>query len=763
MAKESMMQAAASLRALTYRISSSPPQQLPSIAPQIAASLWNCRPVLVTSGDAGKPTETAQTVTRFRSCILQLLQGRSIEERWAAIVLAKASVEAGGPAAISKATGWMKNLIAILKKNDPPTTKVLAIATLTRIFMLTWDDANLVREITTPTLPGFVQACIAAVTKTGASSDVLQTVLEAFATLLPRHPTIFRTYEGQIRALLLSILSSTPSNPRFESYSSEACHEAASQLHALLHYCVTKQGGPEKWDETLKATVTAAHSTCDRIFRSINESWKSNTRTERATKDSAGELELQGTDAAGLGAWHGMYAGAERLVAVLGLLQAHLRCSTSAMTSIRLGVVFDLLQRLLELNAGVLGNPAQFNPQISKDEREQLIDTLPIIHVAAIKVLDATLQRFALTVVPALSTVLEPLCAVFAAEHGNDSLRAATYRLMKDFFDLIGPSLHKDNIAELYQIIRSCCEDLLPSSQVLDRSSSAGAGIASPRPPTFGHRRSSANSTELSTAASDLLPALFAKLNQACLPAKLRTRMEQTAVLTKQKEALVAAVLNPHSKASGTALRPSLLPLLAREYPSCAEVEALLRPRFPVAGMSLKDEMGLEDRDESEDDVSDESDDGEADAVDGAFENGDPRHLVASPDDAMIDAAQPKEVYSTTPEQRSRPVEIQQLQKRPASPAEQHEEVNAKRLRAPPIASALASELAGEPVPGVGTAQAKVPSELDDSKTATQTAAVLVQDVVGAGRNGDAESDDSDFEIPPLTMESDSEVEEVEE
>lgn len=150
MAKQSHAQAVASLRALTYRVTSCPPKQLPHITPQIAASLWNCRSILSTSNESLKASSDAgQTVNRFRTSVTQLLQARSVEERWVAVVLAKAAIEAAGLELVGKATGWTKNLVAILKKNDPATTKALAIITLTRIFMLTWEDTNLVREITT--------------------------------------------------------------------------------------------------------------------------------------------------------------------------------------------------------------------------------------------------------------------------------------------------------------------------------------------------------------------------------------------------------------------------------------------------------------------------------------------------------------------------------------------------------------------------------------------------------------------------------------
>lgn len=96
-----------------------------------------------------------------------------------------------------------------------------------------------------------MQACLTAAERKDASSDVLQTVLQAFATLIPRHPTIFRTYEAQIRNLLLKILATTPSASDPEMHYTQAHHDAARRIFVLLHHCAPKQGGTEKWAETL--------------------------------------------------------------------------------------------------------------------------------------------------------------------------------------------------------------------------------------------------------------------------------------------------------------------------------------------------------------------------------------------------------------------------------------------------------------------------------------------------------------------------------
>lgn len=784
MAGGSLTQEALSLRALNYRVSSCPPEKICLIAPQIAASLWNCRAILSASSDSVKVnSEASQTVNRFRTSLSQLLQARSVEERWAAVVLAKAAVEAGGPEIVRKATGWTKNLIAMLKRNDPPTTKVLAIVTLTRVFMLTWEDPNLVREITTPALPGFVQGCLTAVEKEHTSGKVLQTVLDGFATLVPRHPTIFRTYETQIRALLVKILSATVSASGHERRYTEDHHALARRLFVLLHYCAPKQGGSEKWDETLAAAVKAAHSTCDHVFRSVNESWKPGAGATRTNVGAAGGMQTNEADAAGLTPWQGMHAGCERVATLLRFLQAHFECTTSSTTAVRLGLVIDLLSRVLELDISMRDQAASFNARISKDEREELFSILPSLHTAALTLVQRIVQRLGRVSASTLARFIDMLSSVFAFELADVTLRTTSYQVLNGITKLIGPSLSKDSILDITPIIRACCEDLLPGIDIKDQTKpDLPTNSASPH-----HQAHSARLCVLRSAASALLPNLFAKLDQSLLPAKLRIRMEQTAILTRHKDALVACVLNPLRKKRDTALTASLLPLLAREFPDCMETEALLRPRMPVVVVSGGDgrvELGNGGvRDEEEGDESSGEDDEDEDDIDmqdgsgvtAAHDSGEAAvppttaHGSNGPADskeafAFTGAGPPDGISCMSLEDAYDAGSSRQSNKRPAADTTLPAEANAKRLRPSPIAASINPESEQSlPAPDPATAAAAgapVPAVPTDDPGEAQPV-VLPAPKATAKEEGGGDSDDSDFEIPPLTMESDSEDEVV--
>lgn len=411
MASKLNAQSVSTLRLLAYRLQSTPVDQLPRIVPSIANALWSCRDLLAAPSTTAKQDgEIGVVVHRFKTQLNTLLQDRTSEGRWSAIVLVKATIEAGGVEVLSKSNNWVKALLGILKKSDPSTVRTLAIITLTRIFMLTWDFTNLIREITTPALPSFVSSCLSNIETGKCSTTELQTILEAFATLVPRHPTIFRTNETQIRNVLTRIVSSA-SSPGLGQFPRQSI-ETSYDLIALLHYCAPKQGAGDKWDSTLKASITAAHQTCDRLYRSVIEDWRSTSEvqpSETAQRLLAGELELEGEDAAGLKGWYGVHEGSERLITLLEMLTAHISSPTATSVNVRVGWIADLLSRVL----GVVAPPAgkqdamKLNPRVSKEERDALFNVVPGVHLAAFDLVNVLLDRFGSTAASFTGSLLD--------------------------------------------------------------------------------------------------------------------------------------------------------------------------------------------------------------------------------------------------------------------------------------------------------------------------------------------------------------------
>ncbi|KAK3676471.1 hypothetical protein LTR78_003747 [Recurvomyces mirabilis] len=766
----------ATLRTITYRLSTASPKSLPQVAAQVAGLLWSCKELLSSSSTAKQGSAAATTVHRFRTYLSTLLQDRTIEGRWAAVVLVKATIEAGGLEVLSKSNGWVKNLLGILKRPDPPTTRILATINLIRIFMLTWDHSNLVRETTTPALPGFVATCLSNANHQRCSSAELHTTLEAFATLLPRHPTIFRTNETQIRALLTRILSSGSINVSESHYSAEH-QDVARRVLVLLHHCSPKQGAGAKWDETLKATITATHATCDRVFRSVVENWQSSSGVQPSVNANVllqGEAQMEVDDAAGLHGWTGIFAGSERLISLLGILEADMETETSGVVTVRVGAVLDLVSRILNLRIpSAKHGSATLNHQVSKDERDALYVNLPSVHVAAIALVQSLLQRFGKAATSTVQTLLGEVTWLFATESTELDVRTGIYSVTSNILELQGSSLTKDDVIDIESIIKKCCEDLLPigqhgSTQIL----MVNAGDIGTQQANTASSHATRHA-KLDVAAKALLRNCFAKLYPPHIPGRLRTLMERTAVLTQDKEALVSCVLNPAVSSNRSKVQPSLLPLLAQQHANAAEVEAILRPRMPVVrtGRKQADEDELEEDkyeadDHAEEDVTVIDDNAEADAQGGADQQAiEPTADLLAALVQQDAAADSEDLYSVSPQiiAKTRQEEAVVLgitsEKRRAEEfptetgAQKRAKTNAVEEGSPGHGEVQATTISEHPPSSFVTAPEPSQQVVAETKTVSSTA---VTNTVDMG------SDDSDFEMPPLTMEQDTEDEDDE-
>jgi pre-rRNA-processing protein RIX1 len=776
MAQRPNPQGAAILKQLTFRISSTPVHQLPRVAAQVSASLWQCRELLSSTAPSSKQnSEDGVTVHRFKTQLATLLQDRTIEGRWSAVVLIKATIEAGGLEILSKTSPWVKTLLGFLKKPDPPTTRSLTVITLVRIFMLTWEHANLIREITTPALPTFITTCLNNIENKRCSSSELQTVLEALITLLPKHPTTFRSAEKQIRDVLNRIISSTARSSGTHHYL-EIHVQTAQRLLVLLHNCAPKQGAATKWDDTLKSTVTAAHATCDRVFRSVVEDWRSVAGVQPSAPTQqlvAGDVESESQDAIGLSGWKGIYEGSERVIALLGLAQAHIENATALSATVRVGVLVDLTTRLLSVTVPAAGRQEFVKPnhQVSRDERDALYSLLPRIHVATFKLLASILHRFGAALLSVLPSLTEQLAWVFKAERADERFRTTAYATLGQLLTFVGNTFGKDEVADIAPLIAACCFDMLPEDDQTRLPTASNAvkqpgALAAPQT-TKPMTTNTAQISALQSAASALLPVILSKLDPKAVPRKLRASIDRTAILTKHKQALVASVLNPPVNPSGTAAQASLLPFLARLFPGDTEVEAIIRPRMPVTwtGRRTSGEEDDEEEDEEEEE-DDEVDDMEVDggampetdllsALDEQLGNG--RNERPASEEIAEMAEDTTDTLPTLEITTSKRAALTAPE--PATPA--------KRLRASPVAEAVANATPQNlPGPDPVTARGPVPTTVvtRSAKKAQQQAVTLPAQAAPAPAAAAEEADDgSDFEMPPLTMESSGDEDEGEE
>ncbi|KAJ9642804.1 hypothetical protein H2199_004325 [Coniosporium tulheliwenetii] len=316
----------------------------------------------------------------------------------------------------------------------------------------------------------------------------------------------------------------------------------------------------------------------------------------------------------GLPGWSGLFAGSERMVGLLRLLAQFIRTPTAAAVGVRIGLVTDLLSRLLSLTIPSNTDDAvgranmRFSNQVGREERENLLVALPQIHATAIEVLGALVERFTDAVYSTLPGYLDQVVWIFKAENMSDAIRASVYRAAIQLVDILGPSMTKTSIDILGQIIQVSCGDLLNDPQATgtnrDQANGKPNGLHTSMDISLGTTAAPKSSTLLSngpvSAAYSLLPVLLGRIPAQHISVSLRTLMDRTAVLLRHKEAVLASALNPPAKKGGTAAS-SVLRLLAISFPNDLEVEGILRPRMPVTrtGFSVDGDM-LSDKDQAE-------------------------------------------------------------------------------------------------------------------------------------------------------------------
>ncbi|KAL5445793.1 hypothetical protein PMIN06_007970 [Paraphaeosphaeria minitans] len=666
----------ATLRALTFRISSTATSQLPQHVPAIAASLASCRTLLSSAQASTSKTasEASVAVHKYRTLLSTLLQDRTIQGRWAAIVLIKSTVEIGGWETLQKSLPWVRGLLGILSKPDPYSSKQLCIITLTRIFFLTREYPSLVREITTPSLSPFIQSTLQVAASKG-SPALLETILESFNQLLPRHPTTFRTHLKHLHQLLSQTVAPTPSSKLGRDQAAgarpdvtPAVSDAARRLYTQLPCSAPKGATSDEWQKNFKKAVENAHSLGDKVFRAVVEDWKSSAREPATVNGHTLDDEVQdlNADLMSLPPWLGIFAGGERLLGLLNLIKTYILCPTTMPVNLPIGTVVDLLTRLLSLTISSakgqgFHNAIKFNSQVSKEERENLWLIVPEIHVAAIDLLLALTQRSDASTTAIDAAMLDQIVWVFASEKDSPEIRTACYLAVAQLLLRSGVALPKSSIDPLVDMIRQCCDDILPldtngpqlkqslapkTNGAPQATTNADAFLKAPKA-----TNSSGNFMGLQNAAHALLPVLFTHIRPQYLSDSLRTRLDRTAILVRDKDAMIASVLNPPPSRKFGKPAASILPFLARNQPGEKDVEALLRPRMPVIRTGTHElEKGVDEDEEAEMSEEVEGDDefvgNELDSLLGLAPTADVRGNVAMAEEVDTPATAPTTLMS---------------------------------------------------------------------------------------------------------------------
>lgn len=708
----------------------------------------------------------------------------------------KATIEAGGWEVLSKASGWVRGLLNILKKPNPPATTRMCIVVLTRTFQLTWQYPTLIREITTPALPSFIGDCINLLEKKNGKSDQqdVDVVFNSFVTLLPRHPTAFRAFQERLVKLSQVILYSSPFHPD-SSIISPICH-----LLALVPQCEPRQGSGEKWKRDLEEAVQECHIELDQILAFVVEDWQSTSaarsgeRNHKASQQSNGSLALHGE----VKKQHGHVqdtpvVSCETLLKNLHLVSALINSQTSAVVTTPLGLLHDLLTRLCTtaFSLDASKSPIRFKDGSTKEYRDALSQELPRMHVAAMELLLSLLSRFGLALLPGLEAFLDQIIWVFQIESHDAHVRTSVYLVLVRLLQQLGPSMQREDIDRLSAIIKACCSDIMSSArgdsaEVRNGLDAAGTVNVLSNADAFSKTSGSQITRRTSLpglrqAACRLLPILLSKIASIKMPPRLRAQIDRTAMLSRNKDALVQSVLNPPSKRSTSSQSCSLLPLLARQFPLDPQTEALLRPRMPIIETKMGDMVSDDEPDDYQDQMmlAEQATDGLEDIIpqqpeehpadktpqeeiidDTATEPDQPTELL--PQDTMNPGKLSQEPIDTLRNASSRP-EAQIIESAAKRRLENEADPDPKRRRASPVARSLTgsgeADLPGPSLPATDLPRTVVTEDNSTVVTAPATSAPPLKNTVAIPQD-DSDDDDENFVIPTLDLHDSSDDEE---
>ncbi|KAL6713197.1 hypothetical protein ACLMJK_009318 [Lecanora helva] len=590
-----------SLRMVTQRLATTPATQLPHVATILAGFISDNRRAFALNkneSDTKSGSEVQVTIHKLKTQLSTLLEDKSPHARFSAIILIKATIEVGGWNVLQGAARWVRGMISILGRPDSPASKKLCVLTLTRIFLLTHDHQSLVREITTPSLAPFITAGLNALFPPNTQSSLLLTILQSFCKLIVVHPTSLRPFVPQIRALVFPLIAPTPSNLGGDSISIPfPVEKAAQQLFALLPVCGQRNSAAQEWSKSFDNVVALTQRTANRTFRCFIEAWRPRAETINNDDLAFGDVVSDPyPQPLALPGWTGIYAGIERLNGLLGIIQTLLSCTTSTPVAVPVSDVVSLTNRILSLLQSGSSGSFDTRPEIGRDEHEALDAGLPQLHKSAIGVLSALMARAGSGYMSVLPITMDQVLRILDNEGVNDQVRQASYAFISDAIKHWGLTFPSSSKKVTSSYVKFACTDLLPLGESLvpealnlsSTSTTLKNGRLSTRSPNSYLQLSSRNiqttarKTDLQATATSLLQLALTHLPTGYLSPSARAQVDRTAILIGNQELMLASVMNPPLNAKGQHLAASILPLLARNNGGILGVEALLRPQMPM-------------------------------------------------------------------------------------------------------------------------------------------------------------------------------------
>ena len=424
---------------------------------------------------------------------------------------------------------------------------------------------------------------------------------------MPLFATTFRPFTSQIRSAVRGYIAPTSSD---EALTPRSLQRSAGRVVVSLHHLAAKSGGSEEWAKHVDGVVRELHATADQVLRAVDESWQAAGAYAKTRVDLDGEPGGGGGAADQLPPWAGLAAGAERLVGLFRHLGDSLRCPTKAAVAIPLAALLDAVSRVCVIarqspKSQSWDQALDANAAVGRDEREELWCLMPEIHVAAMELLQAMLQRLGPAMLPLAPEALDHVVRVFRSGIDIACVRQTAYAVVDGLLALTGPTMSRPAVAMLEPLIAACCRDLqqdagflTPASKPAGPPSKEGKrnGVANAdlflqpqASPAAAAAAAAAGLPSLdprhSAAAATLLPTLLSTLPQRHLTPTLRGLVDKTAILTHSRAAMLASVLNPYRDQRGR-MYPSILPHLARRYPHDQALD-VLRSNLRASGAAF--------------------------------------------------------------------------------------------------------------------------------------------------------------------------------
>ncbi|KAI1127507.1 rRNA processing/ribosome biogenesis-domain-containing protein [Nemania abortiva] len=603
-------------------------EQLPLLLPILLKDVGRCQEPLSRPSEpkaSESSPEAALLVHTLKTQINTLLTGRTSQGHFVGAALVKAVVETGGWECLRVSDPWVRGLISIIKKKDPSVTKDLCIVALTKIYTLMHEYPTLVREIVTPTLPDFANACLQ-ILKPPVSSKVgkapyslIETIFEAISTLVPLHPTTLRQFAGKFKVEIRAFLVPTSSD---NVLIPTTLQTSSRRLAVRLHMTAAKGGDSTDWTKHIEELAKAVHSTADQVFRAVQETWESTSGYKPQAVNFDVEPQGGGGDLNQLPRWVGVQAGGERIIGLLDFIREYLYCRTRVAVTVPITTLIDIASRISSIKppSGKEKHDSGMNSAVGREERDELWTVLPDIQVAAMKMHITLIQRLEKNYIPLAQETLDQTLRILQSTYRLPQARTTIFTLVKEILHLCGPTLPKFTVESLGLLMKCCCRDLLGAAGYLPKpkpqSSSALQNgqkqkTISQNADAFLPGKSEDNTISVSlsaehlSAAEALLTTLFSYLPQQHIPSSLRSQMVKTAILCRNKDAQVASILHPARDRSGRTPQV-ILPYLTQQFPRDESVEILRFNFRPMATgpsgefMEADDAMAVDEDEEAQ-------------------------------------------------------------------------------------------------------------------------------------------------------------------